>query len=404
MSVAANPAERHENGGRAPFTNEQLTRYSRQIILDEVGVEGQRKLLDAKVLVVGAGGLGSPASIYLAAAGVGTIGIIDADRVDRSNLHRQVLHFDKDVERPKTTSAKEHLESLNPDVTVVEHRTLLDSSNALEIIADYDLVINGCDNFPTRYLVNDACVLLSKPLVDASILRFEGQATVYLPGQGCYRCLFPKPPPPGTVPSCAEAGIVGALAGHMGTLQAVEAVKVLLGAGKPMAGRMLLYDALGAEYRTVRWRRDPDCPVCGDRPTITQLIDYDEFCGVPKRTKEETGVVGSTQAQVKAMGWARDVAEVQGLVESDGVQWLDVREPDEYRMFRIAGATLIPMGECLTRLDELDPAKETIVVCYSGERSARVTIELRQRGFDKAYNLTGGMVAWVKAGLPIEQG
>jgi len=275
--------------GGGLLTQEQLTRYSRQIILSEVGIENQRKLLDSKVLVVGAGGLGSPSSIYLAAAGVGTIGIIDADRVDLSNLHRQVLHFNRDVNRPKTQSAKEHLEALNPDVRVIEHPVYLDSSNALEIIRDYDLVINGCDNFATRYLVNDACVLLKKPLIDASILRFEGQATVFLPGQGCYRCLYPEPPPPGMVPNCAQAGIIGALAGHMGTLQVIEAVKVLLGIGKPLASRMLLFDALSGEYRTVRWRRDPNCPVCGDHPTITELIDYEEFCGLPPRTQEPAG-------------------------------------------------------------------------------------------------------------------
>lgn len=389
----------------ALLTKEQLTRYSRQIILSEIGIENQRKLLDSKVLVVGAGGLGSPASIYLAAAGVGTIGIIDADRVDLSNLHRQVLHFDRDLNRPKTESAREHLEALNPDVKVIEHRVYLDSSNALEIIGQYDLVINGCDNFATRYLVNDACVLLKKPLVDASILRWEGQATVFLPGQGCYRCLFPEPPPPGMVPNCAEAGIIGALAGHMGTLQVVEAIKVLLGIGKPLTSRMLLYDALSGEYRTVRWRRDPNCPVCGDHPTITQLIDYEEFCGLPKRDQaagEE--VAGPPQEYVQKRGWAREVSEAKELLGSPLVQWLDVREPQEYKMFRIPGATLIPMGQTLERLSELDPAKETIVVCLSGERSAKVTIELRKRGFDKAYNLTGGMVAWINHKLPIERG
>jgi len=308
------------------------------------------------------------------------------------------------VGRLKTRSAKEHLEALNPDVSVIEHPVLLDSSNAMEIIAGYDLVVNGCDNFPTRYLVNDACVLLGKPLVDASILRFEGQATVFLPGRGCYRCLFPKPPPPGAVPSCAEAGIIGALAGHMGTLQAVEAVKVLLGAGEPLANRMLLFDALRGEYRTLRWRRDPQCPVCGDQPTIRQLIDYEAFCGLPRRTKEDHPVFRTAQEQVKALGWARDVDVARNLMGREDVQWVDVREPDEYRMFRVAGATLIPMGEIARRLGELDPAKETIVVCLSGERSARVTLELRRRGFDKAFNLTGGMKAWIKAGFPVEQG
>lgn len=396
-------AEMPSGGKRAWMSNEQLMRYSRQILLNEIGIEGQRRLLESKALVIGAGGLGSPAAIYLAAAGVGTIGIVDADRVDRSNLHRQVLHFEKDIGRPKTESAKELLQALNPDVAVVEHREYLDSRNALEILAPYDVVINGCDNFPTRYLVSDACVLLKKPLIDASILRFEGQATVYLPGEGCYRCLFPHPPPPGTVPSCAEAGIVGALAGHMGTLQAVEAVKVLLGIGKPLGGRMLLYDALNGEYRTVRWRRDPECPACGDRPTLTGLIDYDAFCGLPKReTDEEERPLGPAQATVQALGWGRDVKDLKECMGE--VQWLDVREPGEYRAFRIPGAKPLPMREVLERLDQLDPLQETVVVCLSGERSAQVTLELRKRGFNQVYNLTGGMVAWIENKLPVEQG
>jgi len=388
----------------AVLSREQLSRYSRQIILGEVGIEGQRKLLDAKVLIVGAGGLGSPSSIYLAAAGVGTIGLIDADRVDMSNLHRQVLHFNDDVNRPKTESAKEHLEALNPDVRVIEHRTYLDSSNAMEILSKYDVVINGCDNFATRYLVNDACVLLGKPLVDASILRFEGQATVFLPGQGCYRCLYPEPPPPGMVPNCAQAGIIGALAGHMGTLQAVEAVKIILGIGKPLTGKMLLYDALQGEYRTVRWRKDPNCPVCGEHPVITELIDYEEFCGLPPRATSEDEFAGPPKEVVEAKGWAKTVAEVKHLLESGEVQWLDVREPQEFKMFRIPGSTLIPMSQTESRIDELDPAKETIVICLSGDRSASVTIDLRKRGFEKAYNLTGGLVAWVNERLPVARG
>lgn len=396
------------NGAQgAILTQDQLSRYSRQLILGEVGVEGQRKLLDAKVLIVGAGGLGSPSSIYLAAAGVGTIGMIDADRVDRTNLHRQVLHFDKDVDRPKTESAREHLEALNPDVNVVEHRTFLDSSNAMEIMSQYDLVINGCDNFATRYLVNDACVLLGKPLVDASILRFEGQATVFLPGEGCYRCLFPEPPPPGMVPNCAEAGIIGALAGHMGTLQVVEAVKILLGIGQSLSQKMLLYDALSGEYRTVKWRKDENCPICSENPVITELIDYEEFCGLPPRADEEADedeLSGPPKEVVEAKGWAKSVSEVKDLFESADVQWLDVREPQEFKMFRIPGSTLIPMAQTLSRVDELDPNKETLVVCLSGERSASITLELRRNGFDQAFNLTGGMVAWINDKLPVDRG
>jgi len=406
LSIQAN-AEAKTSANGALLNQEQLSRYSRQLILGEVGVEGQRKLLDAKVLIIGAGGLGSPSSIYLAAAGVGTIGIIDADRVDMSNLHRQVLHFDRDVNRPKTESAKEHLEALNPDVRVVEHRTFLDSSNAFEIISQYDIVINGCDNFPTRYLVNDACVLLGKPLVDASILRFEGQATVFMPGQGCYRCLFPEPPPPGMVPNCAEAGIIGALAGHMGTLQVVEAVKIILGVGKPLTGKMVLYDALNGEYRSVRWRKDPNCPICSDNPIITELIDYQEFCGLPPRDavqEEEDELAGPPKEVVAAKGWAKEVSEVKDLLGSDDVQWLDVREPQEYKMFRIPDSTLIPMSQTISRIDELDPSKETIVICLSGERSASVTLDLRKRGFDRAFNLSGGMVAWVNEKLPVARG
>jgi len=391
--------------GQAILTKEQLQRYSRQIILNEVGVEGQRRLLDSKVLIVGAGGLGSPSSIYLAAAGVGTIGIIDADRVDRSNLHRQVLHFDKDVNRPKTESAREHLTALNPDVKVIEYRTFLDSTNAMEILAPYDVVINGCDNFATRYLVNDACVLLGKPLVDASILRFEGQATVFLPGQGCYRCLFPEPPPPGMVPNCAQAGIIGALAGHMGTLQAVEAVKILLGIGKSLTQKMILFDALTGEYRTVKWRRDPSCPICGDNPVIKELIDYEEFCGLPPRSQDQADeLAGPPKEVVERLGWVRDVAQVKDKLGSPDIQWLDVREPQEFKMFRIPGSTLIPMSQVLERAGDLDPEKETVVICLSGDRSAAVTIDLHRRGFDKVYNLTGGLVAWINEKLPIERG
>src|SRR2546425_1214803 len=297
------------------LTKEQMERYSRQTILEEVGLQGQRKLLDSKVLVVGAGGLGSPVAIYLAAAGVGTLGIVDGDRVDLSNLHRQIMHFTHDIGRPKTQSARRTLEDLNPDVTVIPHQTVLTSENAFEIISDYDVVINGSDNFPTRYLVNDACVMLHKPLVDASILKWEGQATVFSPGHGCYRCLFPTPPPPGTVPSCAEGGIIGALAGYMGTLQAIEAIKILLDKGETLANRLLIYDALIGEVRTVRWNRNPDCPVCGDQPTITALIH-----------------------------------------------------------------------------------------CATGQRSATVTDTLRGAGYERVFNLAGGIVAWMNEQLPVEAG
>jgi molybdopterin/thiamine biosynthesis adenylyltransferase len=265
----------------ASFTEDQIQRYSRQIILKEIGGKGQRKLLDAKVLVLGAGGLGSPIAIYLALAGVGTIGIVDFDRVDLSNLHRQTLHFNDDVGRPKVESAVETLKRYNPDVNVVPHEAPLTSDNAFDIIGRYDIVVNGADNFPSRYLVNDACYLLKKPLVDGCILMFDAQATVFLPGQGCYRCLYPSPPPPGLVPSCAQAGVLGALPGLVGSLQAIETIKLILGVGEPLVSRMFLYDALAAEFRQVRLRKYPECPLCGDHPTIHELVDYEAFCGAP---------------------------------------------------------------------------------------------------------------------------
>lgn len=267
-----------------PFTPTQVQRYSRHLILPEIGPRGQRKLLNAKVLMIGAGGLGSPVGLYLAAAGVGTIGIVDFDTVDITNLHRQILHGHKDIGRHKLESARDRLADVNPDVKVVEHREALTSENAMEIIGQYDIVVNGCDNFPTRYLTNDACVLLKKPLVDGSIFKFDGQATVFLPETGCYRCLFPAPPPPGSVPSCAEGGVLGVLPGIIGCIQAIETIKLILGIGDSLAGRLLLFDALAMEFREVKLRRDPECPVCGDNPTITELIDYVEFCGLPRET------------------------------------------------------------------------------------------------------------------------
>ncbi|MFQ6059070.1 MAG: molybdopterin-synthase adenylyltransferase MoeB [Anaerolineae bacterium] len=271
------------------FTEDQIVRYSRHIILREVGGMGQRKLLNSSVLLIGAGGLGSPAGLYLAAAGVGTLGIVDFDAVDLSNLQRQILHRTRDVGRPKTESARDTLVALNPDVTVIPHQVQLTSENALEVLEGYDVVVNGADNFPTRYLVNDACVLLGVPLVDAAIFMFEGMVTVFHPANGgpCYRCLFPTPPPPGEVPSCQEAGVLGVLPGIMGSLQALEAIKLLLGKGKPLIGELLLFDALEMEFRTVKLERDPACPVCGDHPTVTQLIDYEEFCGIPHHQREE---------------------------------------------------------------------------------------------------------------------
>ncbi len=269
------------SGGATPFTEEQIRRYSRHIILPQVGGKGQRKLLAAKVLLIGAGGLGSPTALYLAAAGVGTLGIVDFDSVDISNLQRQILHHNHDVGRPKVVSAQESIADINPDVKVVPHPVALTSDNAIDIISEYDIVVNGCDNFPTRYLVNDACVFLNKPLVDGSIFLFEGQASVFAPGKGCYRCLYPAPPPPGMVPSCQEAGVLGVLPGIVGCVQAIETIKLILGIGETLAGRLLLFDALSMDFRVMRLRKDPNCPVCGDDPTITELIDYEEFCGAP---------------------------------------------------------------------------------------------------------------------------
>ncbi|MFO7245792.1 MAG: ubiquitin-like small modifier protein 1 [Thermaerobacter sp.] len=395
------------------LTEEQLKRYSRHILLEEVGIDGQRRLLQSRVLVVGAGGLGSPAAVYLAAAGVGTIGIVDADRVDLTNLQRQIMHFTHDVGRFKTQSARRHLEDLNPDVNVIEHRTMLTSANALEIIRDYDVVVNGSDNFPTRYLVNDACVMLGKPLVDASILKFEGQMTVFTPETGCYRCLYPSPPPPGMVPSCAQAGILGALAGHMGTLQALEAIKLLLGIGEPMTNRLLIYDALAARYHMLKWRRNPACPVCGDQPTIRELIDYEAFCGMPLPTgAAEVPEVAPLNGSAPAATAAGDpdgvpslpAREAARLLEDGELLVVDVREPQEFRQIRIPGSRSLPLGSLAERASEIDPARPVVMVCTVGERSAAAVRALRRAGFANVYNLKGGLMAWLNERLPTESG
>ena len=383
---------------RGPLlSDEQMERYSRQIILDELGVAGQRKLLESKVLVIGAGGLGSPVSLYLAAAGVGTLGIVDGDRVDLTNLQRQVLHYTHDVGRPKTQSARRTLEDINPDITVNTFQTVLASDNALDIIRDYDVVVNGSDNFPTRYLVNDATVFLGKPLIDASILKWEGQATTFLPGRGCYRCLFPTPPPPGAVPSCAEGGIIGAVAGFMGTLQALETVKVLLGRGDTLANRLLIFDALSSEIRTLRWNRNPNCPVCGDHPTITELIDYEAFCGVPGRAGHEPVAVETPSIDISP-------EKARQLVDAGEAVLVDVRENWEWMTSRIPGATLIPMSELPQRIGEIPTDRPVVVYCAVGQRSAAVVEALRQMGHDRAYNIAGGIVAWMNGQYPVEAG
>lgn len=359
------------------FSPEERRRYSRHVILPEVGEVGQRKLKEAKVLVIGAGGLGSPVALYLAASGVGTIGIVDFDSVDLTNLHRQVIHGTSDLGRSKLDSAAETMHDVNPNVRVVKHEFRLRRDNALEIIRDYDLVLDGTDNFATRYLVNDTCVLLGKPNMYGSIFRFEGQATVFCaPGGPCYRCLFPEPPPPGLVPNCAEGGVLGVLPGMVGLMQATEAVKWILGIGQSLVGRLLLYDALGMSFQEIRIDRDPNCPICGEMPTQFELSDYAALCGLPG------GVVEIDPNSLKTLG---DYALI------------DVREPDEIAVSRIPDSIPIPLGEIGERLGELDPHRLTVVHCHSGMRSARACAILTAAGFEDVRNLRGGIVAWQAA-------
>ena len=364
------------------LTREELLRYSRHLILPEVGLEGQKKLKAASVLLVGAGGLGSPAALYLAAAGVGRIGIVDFDKVDASNLHRQIIHGTSDVGRSKLDSAAESILDINPNVQVDKHEVMLSSENALEIVKDYDIVVDGTDNFPTRYLVNDACVLLGKTNFYGSIFRFEGQATVFCaPGGPCYRCLYPEPPPPGMVPSCAEGGVLGVLPGIIGLIQATEAVKFILGKGRSLVGRLMLYDALDMSFRELRIKRDPNCPICGDNPTISALIDYNQFCGLPSHP-EPTGTEIEV-TELKAM-----------MSRKDAFALVDVREPDEFEVDRIPGSVLIPLGQVPERLSELDKTALTVVHCRSGMRSAKACTILREAGFQKVLNLKGGILEW----------
>jgi adenylyltransferase/sulfurtransferase len=376
-AVAAPPEE-------ATLSNDEILRYSRHLILPEVGMEGQLKLKSAKVLLVGAGGLGAPLGLYLAAAGIGRIGIVDFDVVDLTNLQRQVIHSTKDVGRKKLDSAAERMQAINPHVEIVKHETALTSENALDILKDYDIVVDGTDNFPTRYLVNDACVLLAKPNVYGSIFRFEGQATVFAyQGGPCYRCLYPEPPPPGLVPSCAEGGVLGILPGTIGLIQATETVKLILGIGELLVGRLLLYDALGMRFRELKLRQNPECPVCGEHPTITRLIDYHQFCGVP-RTQE-----------TKLMEGEIDVREVKAKLDrGDQFVLIDVREPHEYKICHIPAARLIPLGEVAKRLNELDREADIVIHCKSGMRSAKACGILRQAGFQHVRNMKGGILAW----------
>jgi adenylyltransferase/sulfurtransferase len=362
--------------------------------MPEVGMSGQKKLKAAGILLIGAGGLGSPLAMYLAAAGVGRIGLVDYDTVDYSNLHRQVIHGTKDVGRPKLESAKERILDINPHVQVDTYEVPLTSANALEIFAPYDIVIDGTDNFPTRYLTNDACVLLGKPNVYGSIFRFEGQASVFYAEEGpCYRCLFPEPPPPGLVPSCAEGGVLGVLPGTVGAIQATEAIKLVLGVGEPLIGRLLLYDATAMSFDEVRLRKNPDCPICGEHPTITELIDYEQFCGMPAHDHSEyaTQTNGHTPS-------ITPVELEQRLEAGDDLFILDVREPHEWEISNLEdlGAVLIPKGQILEHLGELDTAREIVVHCKTGGRSADVIWELQRHGFKKLLNLEGGINRWAR--------
>jgi len=355
--------------------------------MPEVGMEGQLKLKKASVLLVGAGGLGAPLGLYLAAAGVGRIGMVEFDVVDFTNLQRQVIHGTKDVGRKKLDSAFETMSDINPFVKLERHETALSSENAMEIFKDYDIVVDGTDNFPTRYLVNDACVLLNKPNVYGSIFRFEGQATVFAyEGGPCYRCLYPEPPPPGLVPSCAEGGVLGILPGIIGLIQATETVKLILGIGETLVGRLLLYDALGMKFRELKLRKNPECPVCGDRRTVTKLIDYVEFCGVPHREAPPEPVAASGDI---------DPVEVKAKLDrGDKFTLIDVREPHEFQICRIPGSTLIPLGDLQKRLGELDPESEIVAHCKSGARSGKAVDFLKQQGYKKVRNMKGGILAW----------
>jgi adenylyltransferase/sulfurtransferase len=369
------------------LTTDDLSRYSRHLILPEVGMEGQRRIKAARVLCVGTGGLGSPLVLYLAAAGVGTLGLVDFDVVDASNLQRQIIHSTKDIGHKKIDSAAEKLTALNPAINIVKHETMLTSANALEIMKDYDIVADGTDNFPTRYLVNDACVLLGKPNVYGSIFRFEGQASVFATEAGpCYRCLYPEPPPPGLVPSCAEGGVLGILPGLVGVIQATEVIKLILGKGESLVGRLLLVDALNMRFRELKLRKNPECPVCGANPTVTALIDYEHFCGIIPETPQEKNVKnGVPQITVKELKGRRDAGE--------DVFLLDVREPYEYQIAQIGG-TLIPQNDVPQRLAEIPRDREIVVQCRSGARSQRIAEFLKQSGYTQVVNLAGGILAW----------
>jgi len=375
---------------RSPLTHEEIARYSRHLIIPEIGLGGQERIKAAKVLLVGTGGLGSPLALYLAAAGVGTIGLVDDDVVDASNLQRQIIHATSDIGTHKLDSAMASIKDLNPNVEVVLHRTFLTSENALEIVSQYDVVADGTDNFPTRYLVNDACVLTGTPNVYGSIFRFEGQLSVFWAEEGpCYRCMFPEPPPPGMVPNCAEGGVFGVMAGHIGTAQGIEVLKVITGVGTPMIGRLGVYDALAQEWNTLRVRKNPDCPVCGASPTVTALIDYEDFCGVPAHDRTLTDAGALADLEILP-------TEYVDIAEREDVVLLDVREPHEYEINRIPGAILIPKDTLAGRLSELDQAKEYVVHCKGGVRSLESTQLLRGAGF-RARSMRGGIDLYARS-------
>jgi len=374
-----------QKSSAAELTQEEIRRYGRHLIMPEIGLAGQKKLKAAKVLLVGAGGLGSPLSLYLAAAGIGRIGLVDYDRVDYSNLQRQIIYSVRDVNRPKLEAAKDRILEINPNVQVDTYETRLTSENAMEIVRDYDVVIDGTDNFPTRYLVNDACVLLGKPNVYGSIFRFEGQVSVFDSKRGpCYRCLYPEPPPPGLVPSCAEGGVLGVLPGVIGTLQATEAIKLILGKGESLVGRLLLFDALKMDFRELRLQKDPNCPICGKNPTIKTLIDYEAFCGLGR------GGVDTVSEENEIT-----VTELKSAMDRGAhVNLIDVREPHEYEICRIEGSRLIPVGEMSNRVNEFNLTDEYVFQCHTGVRSGWAVNFLRQLGFKKVKNLKGGIDAW----------
>ncbi len=388
----------------ASLTKEEVERYSRHLIMPEVGMAGQKKLKAASVLLIGVGGLGSPLALYLAAAGIGRIGLVDYDVVDYTNLQRQIIHGTKDVGKPKLESAKASMLDINPYVQVDTYAVPLTSANALEIMAPYDVIIDGTDNFPTRYLTNDACVLLGKPNVYGSIFRFEGQLSVFYAKEGpCYRCLFPEPPPPGAVPSCAEGGVLGILPGTVGAMQATEAIKLILGIGDSMIGRLVLYDALNMEFTEVKLRKNPNCPVCGENPTITELIDYEQFCGVPAHDRSQYVAEEVDLNEVRQM---TPVQLKERLDAGDDLFILDVREPHEWEISNLEpyGAKLIPQNDMMNHMDEFSPDQEIVVQCRSGIRSANLIMVMQQLGFKNLWNLDGGINRWaeeVDPSLPV---